>query len=75
MKNRFVGVIRVTFTDGHVETCVIKEKLAKGKGHFLNLVKEYGQTVLKQAPEGKVKLNYRGDFAREMAEYMGKTKK
>jgi len=73
LKNRFVGVIRVTFADGHVETCVVKERAKMGKQHFLSLVREFGQLILKEAPkDSHVKLNYRGDFAREMAEYMGR---
>jgi len=31
MKNRFVGVITVTFPDGHVEKCKVKERAEKGK--------------------------------------------
>lgn len=71
MKNRFAGVIRVTFADGHVEKCVVKERVDKGKGHFLSLVSLYGQLILKEAPkDSHVKLNYKGDFAREIAEHI-----
>jgi hypothetical protein len=72
MKNRFVGEITVTFADGYVEECMVKERVDKGKQHFLDMVREYSQLILKEAPkDGHVKLNYKGDFAREIAECMG----
>jgi len=74
MKSRFAGVITVTFADGHVETCLIKERAEKGKQHFLNIASEYGQLILKVAPKGKVKLNYKGDFAKAIADILRKKK-
>jgi len=75
MKNRFVGIITVTFPDGYIEKCVIKERVEKGKENFLNLVKEYGLLILEHAPKGKVKLNYKGDFAKTIAEHLKEREK
>jgi len=73
MKNRFVGVITVTFPDGHVEKCLVKERIDKGKAHFIDTVREFGQLILNEVPkDSHVKLNYKGDFAREMHEHMRK---
>lgn len=75
MKNRFVGMITVTFPDGFVEKCLIKERVDKGKEHFLSLVGEYGQRILQETPKGKVKLTYKGDFARRLGESLRKIEK
>lgn len=76
MRSRFVGVITVTFADGYVEKCLVKERVEKGKQHFINTISEWGQLILKEAPkDSHVKLNYRGDFVRQIAERMGKTEK
>lgn len=66
MKNRFVGVVAITFSDGYVEECVVKEKTAKGEEHFIKVISECALIILKQAPKGKVKFNYHGDLAEEI---------
>jgi len=66
MKNRFVGKITVTFPDGYVEECVVKERSDKGRDHFIDVLKENIAKILEGCPEGKVKVGYRGDFSRQI---------
>jgi hypothetical protein len=68
MKNRFVGLITVTFPDGYVEKCIIKAKAAKGSGNFVAAISGVTKTILKQVPKGHVKVTYRGDLAPEINE-------
>jgi len=70
MKNRFVGVITVTFPDGYVEKCLVRERADKGKEYFIKMVGHYATTILKDTPKhdkqlkGNVKLTYQGDLLR-----------
>jgi len=68
MKNRFAGEIVVTFSDGYVERCIVKERADKGGSYFLDSIKEKLQLILNQIESekvnGKVKVAYRGDLAR-----------
>jgi len=75
MKNRFVGVITVTFPDGWTEKCVIKQKADKGKEQFLNTIADYGKTIISSIPKdqkGKVTFKYKGDFYKEIYEELKK---
>jgi hypothetical protein len=73
MKNRFIGKITVTFPDGYVEECVVKERSDKGRDHFIDVLKENIAKILEQSPEGKVKVTYRGDFSRQIQDGLSKT--
>lgn len=66
MKNRFCGFITVTFPDGYVEECLVKERAEKGKKHFLDVLKENVQTILSKCEKGNVNVKYRGDFVKEV---------
>jgi len=75
MKNRFVGVITVTFPDGWTEKCVIKQKADKGKEQFLNTIADCGKIIIGSIPQdqkGKVTFKYKGDFYQEMYEELKK---
>lgn len=74
MKNRFVGLITVTFPDDYVEECIVKERESKGDRHFMQQVVEYTQLILKQVPEGHVNVKYRGDLAREIDDMLQEVK-
>lgn len=66
MKNRFVGLITVTFPDGYEEKCMVKEKAVKGEDHFMKAVKGNIVQILRSCGEGNVKVNYKGDLARTL---------
>jgi len=66
MKNRFVGKITVIFPDGYIEECLVKERADKGRNHFIDVLQENVATILKQCPDGNVKVTYQGDFSREI---------
>jgi len=72
MRNRFVGLITVTFPDGYIEECLVKERADKGSDHFIDVLKENIATILKQVPDGKVKVTYRGDFSRQIQQGLEK---
>jgi len=69
MKSRFVGIITVTFPDGYVEKCFIRQKASKGKSEFFNTISDYGKIIMSSIPKdmkGKVTFKYKGDFYREI---------
>ena len=72
MKNRFVGVFRVTFQDGYVETCVVKAHSMKGKGYFKKRGYEVLKEFIRNLPKepGSVKFGYSGDFLEEFREVL-----
>jgi len=75
MKSRFVGIITVTFPDGYVEKCFIRQKANKGKEEFFDTISEYGKIIMSSIPKdmkGKVTFKYQGDFYREIYELLKK---
>jgi len=66
MKNRFIGLITVTFPDGYIEQCIVKEKVAKGEQHFIDVLKMNLSAILTGCPEGSVNVKYKGDLARKV---------
>lgn len=66
MKNRFIGLITVTFPDGYVEQCTVKERADKGKKSFIDVLKKNLLTILAQCPEGNVNVKYKGDLGKEV---------
>jgi len=50
-KNRYVGVLKIQFADGYVETCVIREKKTKGKRNFMEKVHECAVHILGEAAQ------------------------
>jgi len=75
MKNRFVGVITVTFPDGYVEKCFIRQKVTKGDKQFLHTVADFAKIIVSTIPKdqkGKVTFKYKGDFYKEIYEELKK---
>jgi len=73
MKSRFVGIITVTFPDGYVEKCFIKQKVSKGSQEFLHTVSDFAKIIVSTIPpnmKGKVTFKYKGDFYREIYEVL-----
>jgi len=68
VKNRFVGIIKVTFPDGYEETCDVRERASKGGAHFINVVQQNLEAILSAIESGNVKVSYKGDFARSIYE-------
>jgi len=68
MKNRFVGIIKVTFPDGYEETCGVRERASKGEAHFINIVQQNMEEILAAIESGNVKVSYKGDFSRQIYE-------
>ena len=66
MKNRYIGLITVTFPDNYKEQCLIIQKQTKGSEHFLTQTKGALTIILKTIPKGHVKVQYRGDFTKEI---------
>jgi len=75
---RFLGIITVTFPDGYIEKCQVKERVDKGKEHFIKTVAEYATIILKHTPhhdkdlKGTVKLTYKGDFLMTIYDLLNK---
>jgi len=75
MKTRFVGIITVTFPDGYIEKCFIRQKVSKGNKQFLNTISDYAKLIVSMIPQdqkGKVTFKYKGDFYQEMYEALKK---
>jgi len=75
MKSRFVGIISVTFPDGYVKKCFIRQRASKGKGEFFNTVSQYGTIIMSSIPKnmkGTVTFKYKGDFYQEIYELLKK---
>lgn len=75
MKNRFVGIITVTFPDGYVEKCLIRQKVNKGNKQFIDTVADFAKIIVSMIPQdqkGKVTFKYKGDFYQEMYEALKK---
>lgn len=73
MKNRYVGIITVTFPDGYVERCLIRQKTNKGSQEFLSTIKEYTEKIFSEIPpdqKGRVTFKYKGDFYKEIYEHL-----
>ena len=75
MKNRYIGLITVTFPDNYKEKCLIIQKQTKGSEHFLTQTKGALTIILKTIPEGHVKVKYRGDFTQEIYKALEKQEK
>ena len=68
VKNRFVGLVTVTFPDGYVEKCLVRERSSKGTAAFLQTVVESVRVILEAVqPRGRVKVTYRGSCSGEIA--------
>jgi len=63
VKNRFVGILKVTFPDGYEEMCAVREKSSKGETHFIDTIQQNLQIILSNIERGNVKVSYMGDFA------------
>lgn len=68
MTGRLKGLITLTFSDGYIEKCEIKERADKGMEHFISLFKDAVIELMKDAEPGDIHLNYKGDFATEIYE-------
>jgi len=66
VKNRFVGILKVTFPDGYDEICTVREKSSKGETHFIDTIQQNLQIILSNIERGNVKVYYRGDFAKQI---------
>jgi len=75
MKNRFVGIITVTFPDGYTEKCLIRQKASKGSKEFLHTVSDFAKIIVSTIPpnqKGKVTFKYKGDYYQEIYETLKK---
>lgn len=68
---RFFGRLTIRLPDGYVEYSVIRERSYE---KFLGRLQEALQNILKSGPEGNVKVNYKGDFAGALYEFMKRAK-